>query len=182
MKFEVIEEILKKNLKKEIDKTEFKIDNRAKIIITFKKTVGDEYISTTTYYLDDQETHLGTIREIMDRIVVSDIDKYFEENIWGSTSAHGKNNICGIARLVHEIFKIDTMNIIMHPKYQLYQWKSRNPFVSYELLENGTYSAYYKNYKDWIKEGLKKGFVDKEDVTELDKLDVIDNYIHKLNN
>ena len=78
------------------DIVELHIDTRAKIVINIKRIINNDYLTTTKYILDSNEIHFATLRELMNRLFVNDINKYFEENIWKSTSAHGKNNKKGI--------------------------------------------------------------------------------------
>jgi len=172
-----LESLLKKNIE-DGKNTEITIDERAKVVIKIKKTIGRNYISTLKYILDKQEVHLGTLRELINRLVVSDIDKYFEENIWTSTSAHGENNLQGLINLTSELLNIDTMDVIMHPQYHYNQWRARNPYVSFKMLKNGKVSGYHKNYKGWLDEGIEKGFINGDDIGELGELDIIENYVH----
>jgi len=118
----------------------------------------------------------------MGRLFVDDIDKYFEENIWQSTSAHGKNNKDGIIELVLELSKIDVMDVIMHPNYHINQWKAKNPYVTFELMENGEVSGYHKTYKEWLEEGVDKGFIDKKEIEGFGRLEIIDEYVHDKKN
>ena len=114
-------------LKKSIEdgkNAEFIVDKRAKMVVNIKKTLRNDYISTIKYILDRQEVHFGTIRQLMDRMIVTDIDKYFEEDIWKSTSGHGENNLRGLIILINEMSRIDTMDIIMHPDFHRNQWEA----------------------------------------------------------
>ena len=173
-----IKSLIESTIKDNKDRIEISIENRAKIVINIKRIRENDYLTTTKYILDNNEIHFATLRELIERPFVDDINKYFEEDIWTSTSVHGKNNKDGILELVFELSTIDVMDIIMHPKYQYNQWQARNPYVNYQLTENGKLSGYQKNYQEWYQEGIDKGFIDIKELNGFDNLEVIDEYVH----
>jgi hypothetical protein len=166
---------------------EFKIDDRALItvdIIPITSSPDKKYLTKVQYLIDNTIIHLETANKIILKNIIDTtfIDEYFNYNLWSTICAQGSNNLDGLIFLIHELSKIESMDILMHLDYHKNQWKARNPqsnLISNDILNknDNLLTEHQKKYKKWLNEGIKKGYFGKDNY----KIgEIVDDYL--LNN